>query len=79
MAQPQVLKCYVPDCEYRTPENLNTLELQIPNLKLHLKGVHHELGRVNDSMVLQGIGGAAKPDKLPRPTHDLGITEADWV
>lgn len=79
MAPPQVRKCYVPDCEYKTPENLNTLELQIRDLELHLKGAHHELGRANDSMVSQGAAGVAKPDKLPRPTLDEGITEADWV
>ena len=79
MAPPQVRKCYVPDCEYKTPENLNTLELQIRDLELHLKGAHHELGRANDSIVSQGFAGAAKPDKLPRPSLDEGITEADWV
>ena len=79
MAPPQVRKCYVPDCEYKTPENLNTLELQIRDLELHLKGAHHELGRANDSLLSQGGAGAAKPDKLPRPTLEEGITEADWV
>ena len=79
MAPQQVRKCYVPDCEFKTPENLNTLELQIRDLELHLKGAHHELGRSNDSMVSLGAAGAAKPDKLPRPTLDEGITEADWV
>ena len=79
MAPPQVRKCYVPDCQYKTPENLNTLELQIRDLELHLKGAHHELGRANDSLLSQGGAGAAKPDKLPRPTLEEGITEADWV
>ena len=79
MAPPLVQKCYVPDCEYKTPENLNTLELQIPDLELHLNGAHHEHGRANDLIVSQGFAGAAKPDKLPRPSLDEGITETDWV
>ena len=65
MAPPQVRKCYVPDCEYKTPENLNTLELQIRDLELHLKGAHHELGRANDSLLSQGGAGAAKPSSCP--------------
>ena len=75
MAPPQVRKCYVPDCEYKTPENLNTLELQIRDLELHLKGAHHELGRANDSIVSQGFAGAAKPDKLPRPSLDKELLQ----
>ena len=72
MTKPDPLKCEADQCKYQTPENLATHELQIRHLELHFKTVH-EISRNNSNET------ASRPDKLPRPCLEEGISEADWV
>ena len=72
MTKPDPLKCEADQCKYQTPENLATHELQIRHLELHFKTVH-ELSRNNSNET------SSRPDKLPRPCLEEGISEADWV
>lgn len=72
MTKPDPLKCEADQCKYQTPENLATHELQIRHLELHFKTVH-ELSRNNSNET------SSRPDKLPRPSLEEGISEADWV
>ena len=63
----------------RHHSHVSAMFLTFRHLELHVRCAHPELSRANDSMLSQGGVGAARPDKLPRPTLGEGITEADWV
>ena len=79
MSPPAPIQCHVTGCQYTTRDNINSMELQIRDLELHVKMVH-ELNRGANQIIAQPQhGGAAKPDKLPRPAVSEGIAEADWV
>ncbi len=78
MTKPDPLNCEVDQCQYQTPENLNTLELQIRHLELHFKCVH-ETSRNNTNANATTNDASTRPDKLPRPSLEEGISEADWV
>ena len=78
MTKPDPLNCEVDQCQYKTPENLNTLDLQIRHLELHFKSVH-ETSRNNANANATSNDASTRPDKLPRPSLEEGISEADWV
>ena len=78
MTKPDPLNCEVDQCQYQTPENLNTLELQIRHLELNFKCVH-ETSRNNTNANATTNDASTRPDKLPRPSLEEGISEADWV
>ena len=78
MSPPAPIRCEVDGCEYETPLNLSTQELQIRHLEAHIK-MRHEISNASLSSNNSTSGGGAKPDKLPRPNISEGITDADWV
>ena len=76
MAPPGSMPCGKPGCDWATPAtcpNWDTLRWAMDN---HILTAHPEL-RVQQQG--QGGGGSSRQERLPRPTLDTGITEADWT
>ena len=78
---PTAMGCPVPDCPYKTPATLPTYEMIYKDLDLHTRYGHHDL-QVAQQVVQPGqggVGGAPKPDRLPRPTIGEGASQSDWI
>ena len=77
MAPPAPQKCWgKADCTWTTPPGIPNWELISTIMGQHIQAEHPAPGG-------QGQGGAGggggKQERLPRPTLDTGITEADWT
>ena len=71
MAPPNPLDCSVPDCTFTTPQGCPTWDLMVTLLTQHNLSVH-------------ATGQPPQPnhgnklEKLPRPTFNLQMSEAQW-
>ena len=74
MAPPAPLACGFSECDWTTPLNVPTWELVIRVMDQHILAAHGVTGQQG-----QGQGGGSRQERLPRPTLDTGITEADWT
>ena len=72
MAPPEPLVCGAEGCQYRTPDNCPTWDNMIKVMELHVRQVHPGPGQQVSG------GGSSKQEKLPRPTLETGISDADW-
>ena len=70
MAPPEPLVCGAEGCRYRTPDNCPNWDSLIKVMELHVKQAHPGPG--------QQVVGSSKQEKLPRPTLEAGISDADW-
>ena len=68
MTPPSPLVCAAAGCEYSTPPTVPNWEQLIKVMDLHVRQAH--------SAGQQGPG--SKQEKLPRPTLEAGISDADW-
>ena len=73
MALPSPIKCS--ECDFSTQAGLPTYELIMRHLETHSR-VAHPHGYAAQAGASMGEG---KQERLPRPTLDIGITEADWT
>ena len=73
MAPPEPLVCGAEGCEYSTPPSCPTWEQLIKVMELHVRQAHPSPGQQVP------VVGGSKQERLPRPTLDIGITEADWT
>ena len=71
MAPPTPLDCSVPGCDFTTPTGCPTWELMATFLTQHTNSVH------TVTQPLQASQGN-KLEKLPRPTFNLQMNEAQW-
>ena len=73
MAPPAPIKCS--ECDFSTQAGLPTYDLVMRHLETHSR-VSHPHGYAAQAGASMGEG---KQERLPRPTLDIGITEADWT
>ena len=71
--------CEVDSCEYVTAANLTTFDNQFKALELHIRMKHPQLAPPPPATQQVPAATGPKPDKLPRPTVNEGITQTDWV
>ena len=76
MAPPAPPACGFSECAWTTPPNVPTWELVIRVMDQHILAAHGVTGQQGQG---QGQGGGSRQERLPRPTLDTGITEADWT
>ena len=74
MAPPAPLACGFAECEWTTPPNVPTWELVIRVMDQHILAAHGVTSQQD-----QGLGRGSRQEKLPRPSLDTGITDADWA
>ena len=77
MAPPTPKVCYKPGCDYTTTAGIPNYDMLMRDLEFHLRCVHPELLPAVQAPAVHDVG--PKPDRLPRPTVGVGITEADWM
>ena len=77
MAPPAPIGCT--ECDFTTAAGLPTYDLIMRHLEQHGRVAHPQgyAGHVGAGQ--GGGGGGGKQERLPRPTLDSGITEADWT
>ena len=75
MPSPPPLECSHPECQYVTPPNCPTWDLIVMLLNQHTQSVHG--GTVAHSNT--SPSSLSKLEKLPRPTFNLQMTEAQWT
>ena len=71
MPAPPPLQCSHPECGYETPPNCPTWDLIVSLLTQHTQSVH-------GGTVIAPSSQLSKLEKLPRPTFNLQMTEAQW-
>ena len=71
MTPPPPLPCSAEGCWWITPPNVPTWELIATLMGQHTQAAH--------PASRQGDNSGGKQERLPRPTLDTGITEADWA
>ena len=74
MAPPPPMSCDKTGCDYTTPATCPTWDMLRWAMDNHVLTAHPEL-----RMQGQGGGASSRQERLPRPTLDTGITEADWT
>ena len=72
---PAPIKC--DQCDFTTAVGLPTYDLIMRHLETHSRSAHPQ-GYAAQAGAGQGGGGGGRQEKLPRPSLDTGITEADW-
>ena len=75
MAPPTPIGCTAPDCDWKTPTNCPNWEQMVRFLELHLVSAHNM--QVNAPQA-PAAAPTSKLEKLPRPTFNLDMTEAEW-
>ena len=75
MAPPEPLVCAAEGCQYSTPPNIPTWDQLIKVMELHVRQAHPGPGQ--QGPVVGGNTGS-KQEKLPRPSLEAGISDADW-
>ena len=74
MPNPEPLVCGVEGCQYSTPSNCPTWDNMIKLMELHVRQAHPAPGPGQPGPA----GGGSKQERLPRPTLEAGISDADW-
>ena len=75
MSPPAAKSCYVPECEYVTPQGIPSYELILKDLEMHVRYAHKGVGSSQETYG----SSSSKADKLPRPSIGEGVTETDWA
>ena len=76
MAPPAPKQCYVEGCQFTTTQGLPNYDMVMKDLELHIQCAHPDL-KITEKDATKGPVG--KPDRLPRPTINEGVTEAEWL
>ena len=70
------MSCDKAGCDYTTPATCPTWDMLRWAMDNHVLTAHPELRMQGQG---QGGGASSRQERLPRPTLDTGITEADWT
>ena len=74
MAPPEPITCGAAGCDYSTPPTCPTWDQILKVMELHTRQAHPDPGQQQVP-----AGGGSKQERLPRPSLEAGISEADWT